>query len=75
MTIYFRPDRIEYTYPTKSNQSFKDDQEHYNITLDLVKIVDGKGSTLIDYHLDEVNYEFLSKGKFIGISTNGNYCL
>jgi hypothetical protein len=57
MTIYFRPDRIEYSYPTTAKESFsKDDHEIFDITLSVQKIVKEKTTNLIEYNIDEVNH-------------------
>lgn len=53
MTIYFRPDRIEYSYPTTDNQSFhKDDHEQFEVSVALHKIVEDKTTSLIEYKVD-----------------------
>jgi hypothetical protein len=74
MTIYFRPDRIEYSYPTTANESFhKDDHEHFDVSVALHKIVEDKTTSLIEYRVDEVNHDFLHKGQFIGLSAKGQF--
>ena len=53
MTIYFRPDRIEYSYPTTAQESFnKDDHEIFDITLSIHRIIEEKTTNLISYGLD-----------------------